>query len=75
MHFELSEKDLNKINTWLGEHECSARTSNYGIENERYAGAIGGSTTYCFTPTGLGTMVSAKCVCNKVFDITDWEVW
>ena len=33
--------------------------------------AIGGAYTFCFTPTGLGTMVKVKHVNGKEIDITD----
>ena len=38
-------------------------------------GAIGGSFTYSFTPTTIGTAVVVKCVCGAELNATDYEAW
>jgi len=73
--FKLTDKELEEIKDFMNTHKCKLRTDAYGIKNERYVGAIGGNTTYCFTPTGLGTITIAKCACGKEINITDYGSW
>lgn len=42
--------------------------------NEPYFGAIGGSTTYSFTPTGLGVIIKVKYG-NEELDLTEYDKW
>jgi hypothetical protein len=63
--FSLDEDQMIKANNWRGAHDCP-------ITNE---GAIGGKTTYCFTPTGIGTVTVVKCACGKEINLTDYESW
>jgi len=44
-------------------------------EGEVYVGAIGGAYSFCFTPTGLGTMVVVKCADGTELDLTEYEYW
>jgi hypothetical protein len=37
--------------------------------------AIGGSWTYSYTPTGLGTIVKVSCSCGGEIDLTDYDAW
>lgn len=67
-HFEISyEPELQKYQQWRKDHhKCIYR----------YAGAIGGATTYKFTPTGLGTVIKVYCYwCKTDTDITDYDSW
>jgi len=61
MKFELNKKQEAKLNKWLKE------------QKDTYAGAAGGSLTYEFTPTGLGEIVSVKCVNGNELNLTDWD--
>ena len=39
-------------------------------------GAIGGSTTYMFTGTGLGIITRMRCnICKEEEDLTDYDSW
>lgn len=45
-------------------------------EGIRYYGAIAGSYSYIFTPTGLGVAVQIKNnVTEEVLDLTDYDAW
>jgi len=73
--FTIDDKQATQIKKWKKEHKCSLRTSDRGIEEEIYVGAIGGAITYCFTPTGIGIIVEAKCACGEKLNVTDFEDW
>ncbi len=66
--FELDKEQQEKVKDFKNSHECKLSTNDFG---PRYVGAIGGSTTYSFTPTGLGVITIVKCACGKEIDITD----
>lgn len=67
MTFEISKEQYERYEEWATTHECP-----YHIDGKyRYAGAIGGADTFCFTPTGIGDIVIAKCVCGAEIDLTD----
>ena len=61
--FVLSPEQMEKYDKWRKEKE------------EVYVGAIGGAYTFCFTPTGLGTMVEVKCADGTSLDLTEYEYW
>lgn len=42
--------------------------------DEPYFGAIGGSTTYSFTPTGVGMIITVKYG-NEELDLTEYDKW
>lgn len=69
--FSLDDEQTEAVSKWKKEHECSLRTDDHGIKRERYAGAIGGATTYQFTPTGLGMITKVICGCGAEIDVTD----
>jgi len=73
--FTLTDEQVKKIIKWRETHECSLRTDEHGIPGESYAGAIGGATTYKFTPTGLGTFVNVECGCGAELDVSDVDEW
>lgn len=62
MNFNLTVSQKEKFEKW--EKHC-----------EIYAGAIGGRISFEFTPTGLGDIVKAKCLCGKEIDLTESEDW
>ncbi|GEM_PF-1496648 len=73
INFTLSGKELRETLNFSKKHKC-------GLENDqrtgrKKTGAIGGSITYCFTPTSLGTMMAIKCACGKNKNITDYDSW
>jgi len=73
--FTVTEKEDIEINEWRKSHKCKLRSSDHGIEDEIYVGAIGGSLTYSFTPTGLGTILNVECACGEKFSPTNFEDW
>ena len=62
--FELSDEQLKLLAKWQKK------------EKRRYLGAIGGSYTYSFTPTTLGTVIKVKDNSNgRELDLTDYDEW
>jgi hypothetical protein len=88
MKFELSAEDLQKVDDWLHaevypsilvEQREDPDRAQFIFEDRKgrsipYFGAIGGEVTFCFSPTGIGTIMIAKCA-GKEFDLTDYESW
>lgn len=60
--FELSDEQEKKFNEW---REAKGK--------EVYVGAVGGAYDFCFTPTGIGTIVTVKCADGTELDLTEWE--
>lgn len=56
--FPISEKEQEKIREWKKNHQ-------------HYGGAIGGTFTYEFTPTSIGTVGVIKCTCGEHFTFCD----
>lgn len=66
--FSLTDEQRKQVSEWWKNHKCY----------KRYAGAIGGSMTYCFTPTGLGVVEIVKCSfpdCNEELNLTNYDDW
>ena len=61
--FYLSEKEHVMAIRWARRHKCRLRGKDQG--------AIGGVTTYTFTPTGVGILKSVKCACGESLFLTD----
>lgn len=65
--FQLSEEQQQRVEVWLKELHPQ------GVP---YGGAIGGSLTYSFTPTGLGVITVVTCNhTHKELDITNYDNW
>lgn len=63
--FPISKKEKEKINAWIDKHE---KEKHPRPENSfPRGGAIGGSYTYHFTPTSIGTFGSIQCTCGEEF--------
>jgi len=41
----------------------------------RYAGAIGGAYTWCYTSTSIGTVIRVECSCGESLDVSDYDLW
>ncbi|KKT82593.1 MAG: hypothetical protein A3B99_03195 [Candidatus Yanofskybacteria bacterium RIFCSPHIGHO2_02_FULL_44_12b] len=67
--FTVDEAQLAKLSQWLQEHDKKNHP------NKQEWGAIRGRLKYLFTPTGIGTVVSAKCACGEEVDLTDYDSW
>ena len=65
--FPISEAEKDKINEWIDNHEKEKHMRPNGSKYYFRGGAIGGSYTYCFTPTSIGTFGSIKCTCGEEF--------
>ena len=65
--FTLTEKQSQDVSVWHNKHkeECTIK----------YAGAIGGKYTYCFTSTSMGQIIVVKCACGQQCDITNYDSW
>lgn len=63
--FSLTEDEYKLAVEFKNSHHC----------DHINVGAIGGSTTYRFTPTSLGIIAVVSCVCGKELDLTDYESW
>ena len=73
--FYLSEEEYKTIEKWKKEEVYPKVVKEQGIDsNIPNRGAIGGDTTYSFTPTGLGVIKVIKCF-HKELDITNYENW
>ena len=64
--FSLDTDQSTQVAKWKANHECSIR---------RAYTAIGGGTSYEFTPTGLGEVVIVKCGCGDELDLTCYDMW
>ena len=67
MQFEPTEEQYLQFVAWNEKHvpECPM----YG------RATLGGRLTWCFTPTGLGTLIEVKCKCGSGIDLSDTENW
>ncbi len=65
--FGLTGKQWKKYQKWR-----KAKTKKDG---ELYVGAIGGAYSFCFTPTGIGEMVTVRAADGEVLDLTDYDAW
>ena len=76
IELQIPDDEWKRIEEWKERHfkKCKFYTKKHGIE-EQYTGAIGGTYTYCVTPTSIGTVVKAKCACGEEFDATDYGCW
>ena len=63
--FEISKSEDAKIIAWQKKHIEEKHGGN------SYAGAIGGRFSYEFTPTGIGTFGTCKCICGDTFDFQE----
>lgn len=66
--FALGDHEKVKLATWLAEHDV---TCPY-VQN---CGAIGGRLCVTFSPTSVGSIASASCVCRPDAEVilTDFE--
>lgn len=67
IQFKLDDKEEALAKEWLTCHKDKCPI--------KYAGAIGGKYTWCFTDTSLGVISSLKCHCGERIVLTDFEDW
>jgi len=75
LDFFISYHELKSLHEWKAEHDKVCPLYDDGINPTSPVGAIGGRTSYKFTPTGLGVAVSVECACGESKNITDYECW
>ena len=81
--FNISAAEEVVINDWYNSLKPeilaiqNASPSNSSItKDEPYYGAIGGGLSYCFTPTGLGNLVSVtESITGKTLNVSDALGW
>ena len=73
MNFSLDSSQLARAKAWSAEHDAAKHIPANG--KRRKVGAIGGAYTYCFTPTGIGTVTKIQCSCGDNLDLTDYSLW
>jgi hypothetical protein len=74
LSFNVSAEELAKATAWQCKHDREKHASQFK-HGTRYSGAIGGAYTWCFTPTGIGTVVKVRCSCGEELDLTDYGSW
>lgn len=57
-NFCLTDEEYEVIAKWAENHECS-------YKNDHRRSCCGGEISVVFTPTTIGTIKSARCVCGK----------
>lgn len=67
----MSEKEQVEFNKWNKEHREVCPLLQPGVDKP----AIGGRLTFGFTPTGIGTAITVKCMCGAEKNLTDYECW
>lgn len=75
----VSKEQREAVAAWKKKHdeEKHAETMMSGCDGEkfRYAGAIGGAYTWCFTGTSIGEVVRVECACGDSIDVSDYNLW
>ena len=72
MNFQITPEEQRLIAEFVAKVNAG-RGSTYGTYGT-YGGAIGGATTYSFTPTSLGTVFKVTHF-DETLDLTDYASW
>ena len=62
--FCLTDEEYDEIKQWADTHECACRCGDRPSKS-----CCGGEISVIFTPTTIGTAISARCVCGKEFNL------
>jgi hypothetical protein len=62
--FSLTDLEYNQIKDWAEKHDCKCRVGDRPSRS-----CCGGEISVIFTPTSIGTAISAKCVCGKELEL------
>lgn len=73
--FTIKTYELKEVLDWKIEHNKTCPYYDDGTKTISPQGAIGGRTTYNFTPTSIGMAVSVSCACGAKKNITDYDSW
>ena len=71
MNFKLTTDQEDLIAVWEVE-----QNKQWAAKHGRvYYGAIGGSLTYSFSPTSIGTIIKVSHVNGNELDVSDYQDW
>jgi hypothetical protein len=73
--FILTDDDEKKVEKFRRQQDKVWKKKQKPVDIDPYYGAIGGSMTYSFTPTNIGTVVKVEHATGAVLDISDYEHW
>ena len=65
--FGISELEEKKIEDWKKKHEAEVHGAVTTSQRLKLGGCCGGSYTYMFIPTSIGTIGEIKCSCGEKF--------
>lgn len=65
--FPISKEEQKQIEEWKKKHEVEVHHCHTLDDRLRRSGTIGGSYTYEFIPTSIGTVGTIKCNCGAKF--------
>jgi len=63
-NFCLTDEEYNNIKVWADTHKCSYRRGNRPSSS-----CCGGEISVIFTPTTIGTAISARCICGEELEL------
>lgn len=69
--FPISEEEQKSIREWMKKHDEEVHGCNSLKDKLRRGGCIGGTYTYEFIPTSIGTIGTVKCSCGAEFTFQD----
>ena len=69
--FPISEKEQEKIREWELKHDAEKHGLKTSKQRAMGHGCIGGSLTWRFTPTSIGTIGEVICSCGEKFTFQD----
>ena len=69
--FPISEDEENKINEWIETHEREVHGIKTYADKLASHRCCGGSYTYEFVPTSIGTIGTVRCNCGAEFTFKD----
>jgi len=65
--FTLTAEQVEKFEKWVENKNKK--------DGEVYVGAVGGAYTFCFTPTGIGTIEEVRCADGTSLDLSEFDTW
>ena len=71
--FPISKNKQDKIDEWIDKHEKEAHNCRTLDDKMRRGGCIGGTYTYEFIPTSIGTIGTIKCNCGAEFTFQEMD--
>nr|NLJ01907.1 hypothetical protein [Bacillota bacterium] len=68
--FELTDRQVQKAEKWLEEHDCPAKKF---MEATGSSPALGERVRFIFIPTMLGTIPVVECSCKAYEFLIGWD--